>query len=297
MSFTHLTRIIFCYMQQQQPSGAPVIPIKANIITTLRNVPARYLTPRESEKFLELALTFLQRHTEDSMGIEGLELYYQKAITMSCDEVTTQVPSSEKHAGDIDATEGETTNMKSLQSESNNDEDLAFGYYYDDDEEEKECQVMGMEVTLIAKVSSASLPHNLGSTAAAAFEEHEQEFLDLLHEHQAFYTFFKNIDGISAVGIEELTPPPTESPTTYAYYLGNEYSYEDNWEPIIVVEVESTSMPTPNPPSNADKVTNEGNIEKTTPSPTPGPTLIPSSDATMYYCRMSALSFIIAFLW
>ena len=275
-----------------------MIPIKANIITTLRNVPARYLTPRESEKFLELALTFLRRYTEDSMGIEGLELYHQNLISMSCDEVTTQVPSSKKQAGDIATEQGETTNVKSLQNESNNDEDLAFGYYYYDDEEEEECQVMGMEVTLIAKVSSSSLPHNLlGSTAAAAFEEHEQEFLDLLHEHQAFYTYFKSIDGISAVGIEELTPPPTESPTTYAYYLGNQ-QYEDNWEPIIVVEVESTIIPTPNPSLNADRVTNEGNVKKTTPSPTPGPTTSgSSSDATMYYCRMSALSFIIAFLW
>ena len=117
---------------------------------------------------------------------------------MSCDEV--------RKAGDI-ATEGETTNMKSLQNESNNDEDLAFGYYYDDEEEE-ECQVMGMEVTLIAKVSSASLPHNLlGSTAAAAFEEHEQEFLNQLHEHQAFYTYFKSIDRISAVDVDELLLP------------------------------------------------------------------------------------------
>ena len=110
----------------------------------------------------------------------------------------------------------------------------------------------------------------------------------MLHEHQAFYTYFKSIDRISAVGVEELTPPPTESPTTYAYYLGNE-QYQGNWGPIM-----------PNPSLNADRVTNEGNVEKTTPSPTPGPTTSgPSSGATMYYfsCQLSALSFIIAFLW
>ena len=67
--------------------------------------------------------------------------------------------------------------------------------------------------------------------------------------------------------------------------------YQDDWEPITLVEGESTSMPTPNPPSNADKMTNEGNVEKTTPSPTPGPKLGPSSDATMYYYIAECLLF------
>jgi len=185
------------------PSDAPVIPIRANMITILRNVPERDLTPRELEKFLEIALTFLRRHTEDSMSIEGLELYHQKLVKVdakSCGAITTQVASSQKQAR-ASTTVGETT-KKSLQKESS------------------KCQVWGMEVTLIAKVSFAFLPHNLlGSMAAVAFEEHEQEFLDLLHEQQAFYTFFKIMDGVSAIGVETLTPPPTESPTTYAYFL------------------------------------------------------------------------------
>mmetsp|Transcript_11107 Transcript_11107/g.22093 ORF Transcript_11107/g.22093 Transcript_11107/m.22093 type:complete len:1137 (-) Transcript_11107:90-3500(-) len=185
------------------PSDAPVIPIRANMITILRNVPERDLTPRELEKFLEIALTFLRRHTEDSMSIEGLELYHQKLVKVdaeSCGAITTQVSSSQKQAR-ASTTVGETT-KKSLQKESS------------------KCQVWGMEVTLIAKVSFAFLPHNLlGSMAAVAFEEHEQEFLDLLHEQQAFYTFFKIMDGVSAIGVQTLTPPPTESPSTYAYFL------------------------------------------------------------------------------
>ena len=194
------------------------------MITILRNVPERYLTPREEEKFLEIALTFLRRHTEDSMAIEGLELYHQKLIKVdaaSCAGVTTQVSSSKKQARAI-TTEGETT-KKSLQNESS------------------KCQVWGMEVTLIAKVSFAFLPHNLlGSMAAVAFEEHEQEFLDLLHEQQAFYTFFKIMDGISAVGVQELTPPPTEAPTTYAYFLENQQVLID--ENVTTTEESDTGL-------------------------------------------------------
>lgn len=166
-------------------------------------MPERDLTPRELEKFLEIALTFLRRHTEDSMTIEGLELYHQKLVKVdaaSCGTVTAEVSSSKKLAR-ASMTLGETT-KNSFKKEGS------------------KCQVWGMEVTLIAKVSFAFLPNNLlGNMAAVAFEEHEQEFLDLLHEQQAFYTFFKIMDGVSAVGVQELTPPPTESPTTYAYFL------------------------------------------------------------------------------
>ncbi len=202
--FIHSSHTIVVFALQ--PSDAPVIPIRANMITILRNVPERYLTPRELEKFLEIATTFLRRHTEDSMTIEGLDMYHQKLLKVdaaSCDEVTAQVSSPKKQARAF-TTEGETA-KGSFQKGSS------------------KCQVWGMEVTLIAKVSFAFLPHNLlGSMAAVAFEEHAQEFLDLLHEQQAFYTFFKIMDGVSAVGVQELTPPPTESPTTYAYFMENQ---------------------------------------------------------------------------
>jgi len=205
------------------PSDAPVIPIRANMITILRNVPERYLTPRELEKFLEIALTFLRRHTEDSMAIEGLDLYHQKLLKVdaaSCGEVTAQVSSPKKQARAF-TTEVETT-KGSFQGSS-------------------KCQVWGMEVTLIAKVSFAFLPHNLlGSMAAVAFEEHEQEFLDLLHEQQAFYTFFKIMDGVSAVGVQELTPPPTESPTTYAYFLENQKVLVE--ENVTITEESDTGL-------------------------------------------------------
>ena len=208
----------------QQPSYAPVIPIRANTITILRNVPERYLTPRELEKFLEIALTFLRRHTEDSMTIESLELYHQKLMkvdAVSCGVTPTEVLSPQKQARAF-VTEGES-DKKLLKKDGN------------------KCQVWGMEVTLIAKVSFAFLPHNLlGSMAAVAFENHEQEFLDLLHEQQAFYTFFKIMDGISAVGVDELTPPPTESPTTYAYFLEQQKVLID--ENVTITEDTDTGL-------------------------------------------------------
>jgi len=181
------------------------------MIAILHNVPERDLTPREEEKFLEIALKFLRRHTEDSMTIEGLELYHQKLMKVdadpdSCGAVTTDVSSSKQMARSSTSL-GEKPNT-ALQKE------------------DSKCQVWGMEVTLIVKVSFAFLPNNLlGNMAAVAFEEHEQEFLDLMHEQQAFYTFFKIMDGVSAFGIEELTPPPTQSPTTLEAYLAKQETH------------------------------------------------------------------------
>ena len=39
-----------------EPSGSPVVPLRANVVTTLRNVPARDMTPRETEKYIELLI-------------------------------------------------------------------------------------------------------------------------------------------------------------------------------------------------------------------------------------------------
>ena len=173
-------------------------------------MPERDLTAREEEKFLEIALTFLRRHTEDSMTIEGLELYHQKLMKVdaadanSCRGAATTEVSSSKQLARFSTSSGETT-KKALKNDGS------------------KCQVWAMEVTLILKVSFAFLPNNLlGNMAAVAFEEHEQEFLDLLHEQQAFYTFFKIMDGVSAFGVQDLTIPPTESPTTLAYYLAKQ---------------------------------------------------------------------------
>ena len=80
-------------------------------------------------------------------------------------------------------------------------------------------KVQAMDVTLVLRVSLSNLPINLlGNMASVAIEENEQELLNLLHQEQTFYTFFKLIDGVDSRTIDELTKAPTVSPTTRAYY-------------------------------------------------------------------------------
>ena len=50
-----------------EPSGSPVVPLRANVVTTLRNVPARDMTPRETEKYIELLIVGL------GAGLRGIK--------------------------------------------------------------------------------------------------------------------------------------------------------------------------------------------------------------------------------
>ena len=76
----------------------------------------------------------------------------------------------------------------------------------------------GMELHLILKVSYAFLPYELlADMAVVTIEENEQELLDLLHEQQAFYTFFRNMDQVTSMVLEgDLTLLPTVQPTEVA---------------------------------------------------------------------------------
>ena len=101
--------------------------------------------------------------------------------------------------------------------------------------------VAAMDVTLILRVSFANLPPNLlGNMASVAIEENEQELLDLLHEQQAFYTFFKLVDGVSSRTILEVTPPPTPEPTTVAHYEAVQAALEA--EELEIVEEEDSGL-------------------------------------------------------
>lgn len=84
-------------------------------------------------------------------------------------------------------------------------------------------QVTSIEVSFIIRVSFAFLPITLlGNMAAVAMEENQAELLALLNEQAAFYTYFKDMDGIQSFQVDELTDAPTQSPTSYEHYLASQ---------------------------------------------------------------------------
>jgi hypothetical protein len=53
-------------------------------------------------------------------------------------------------------------------------------------------------------------------------QENELEFIMMLQEQSAFYTYFKTLDGVTADVVLELTAPPTTQPTTSAHFLASQ---------------------------------------------------------------------------
>lgn len=193
------------------------------------------MTEREVEKYIEILSVFLRRHTGSSMVLAGIELWHQD-LTMTDAKPGTVVVTDTKS----DATAEDEEKKQSPQVARG----AANRYLADEEVEEDKKkdvklppgwkkrppvipQVDAMDVTLILLISYANLPDNLlGNLANVAIEEHEQELLDLLHEQQAFYTFFKLVDGVSSRTILEVTNPPTPDPTTVAYYEAQQAALE-----------------------------------------------------------------------
>ena len=226
-----------------EPTTSPVVPMRANIITTLRNVPGRNMTPREIEKYIEILAAFLKRHTESTMVLDGIDLWHQELTTTEAKEGTFV---SSPTGVDV-ADEEETAKSPQVARGANNRylaEQEEAGPVVPKRKKKKGpviTMVAAMDVTLILRVSFANLPPNLlGNMASVAIEENEQELLDLLHEQQAFYTFFKLVDGVSSRTILEVTPPPTPEPTTVAHYEAVLAAL--NAEELEIVEEEDSGL-------------------------------------------------------
>ena len=64
-----------------EPTASPVDPIKANVITNLRNTPSRDMDERESDQYIVIVTDFLQKYSVNSMVIEEIEMWHQKPTT------------------------------------------------------------------------------------------------------------------------------------------------------------------------------------------------------------------------
>jgi hypothetical protein len=102
------------------------------------------------------------------------------------------------------------------------------------EKEEEKPQVPAMEITLILRISVSNLPSNLlGSMASVTIQEHKHVLINLLQEQQAFYSFFRLVDGVESRVIDEVTFPPTDSPTSLAYFT-------EQQEILLALEEEDT---------------------------------------------------------
>mmetsp|Transcript_12445 Transcript_12445/g.26815 ORF Transcript_12445/g.26815 Transcript_12445/m.26815 type:complete len:1210 (-) Transcript_12445:141-3770(-) len=198
------------YPTTAEPTMSPVVPMRVNLVTTLRNVPERSMTVREEEKYIAILTAFLKRHTGSSMVLDGIDLWHQELISVAAKEGTVTVEAENKNV----IARGATREIS--QSGRKRKERLP-----------EIVEVPAVDITVVLRIQIANLPTNLlGNMAAVALREHEEEFLALLKEQQAFYTFFRGADGVVARVIDEVTYAPSASPTTEQYFLDKQAEME-----------------------------------------------------------------------
>jgi len=174
---------------EPEPTASPIVPITAYFVTVFRGVPMRSMNEREEEKFKQILLSFLQKFTENSMVIEGIDIWHQKLV-LETDLITTK------------------------------GEDAATSRLNNRRQDEELPQVYSLEVTVIMSISYFFLPPNLlGGMAAETIDENQELLLGLLRGQNSFYAYFIEMDSIDSTAIEGVTFPPTESPITQAQTL------------------------------------------------------------------------------
>lgn len=168
------------------PTMSPVVPMRVNVVSLIRNTPRRSMIGREAEKFVEIMTTFLSKHTEKSMDLEGVDLWHHKPVMVDAGIFA-------------EGSARRRTNNKKAK---------------DAKEEDTSEEVPAVEITMILRINDSTLPESLlGNYAAIQIDENQEELLLLLKEMSVFYSYFKNMDSITSHSIDYVTDPPTLQPT------------------------------------------------------------------------------------
>lgn len=148
------------------------------------------MNEREEEKFKQILETFLQKLTEDSMALTGIDIWHQKVIE-----------SDSNTAKDTSAVTSRNNNRH-----NRNLQDAPKMY--------------SLEVTVIMRVSYSFLPISLlGSMATETIDDNKEVLLGLLRGQNSFYSYFKKMDDIYSIAIDTVTNPPTQAPVTQAQLM------------------------------------------------------------------------------
>ena len=204
------------------PTGSPVVPMKVHLNVNLRGAPERPMSEREYEKFVEIMANFLNKFIEESMAIEGIEIWYQQQIMVDAPDNSTEIIET---ADEVSVDAGEIPNLpgkKSRELQLEQDKKDQIIAFKKKQKEEAVPQTTAMQITLIIKVSFSYLPEDLlAKLAVVTIQDNEMKLMMMLQEQSNFYTYFKPLDGITSDVVLELTPPPSPAPTTLAFYLAN----------------------------------------------------------------------------
>ena len=173
------------------PTAAPITSIKARIIVTLHNTPARFMNEEEQDIFIGTLVEFLNDQSGRVMVINGIDILSEDVVEVisSPGSIPVLIPSPP-----VTTDIGSTINTTNTTSTSKEVARSTIGQRLLKDVPK---DVPGVRLTILLKVISTTLPHNLlGNMAVVAVEEHQEDLVQQFRRVGLDYPYFEAVDRV-----------------------------------------------------------------------------------------------------
>lgn len=208
--------------------------VTSNIVITLQTVPDKIMNNREILKYQEVLLKFLRSQdslAEVKMDVVSALVWHQSKMGEEKEDTLTSTS-----GGKIKSHNTASTSENKIRAKTRRMKENIHEFTYITPSEGDSLRV-DIEVTTIIQSSKSTLPPSTASKLLVfALKSSNSSFIDDLHAQRLFYSYFKDIDGVSSRLIDRVTAPPTMVPTTYLHLV----SINDNG---VLVEDEEPSSP------------------------------------------------------
>lgn len=175
----------------------------SNFVLTLNNVPDNIMNDREMGKYAEVMSEFLNNQDElkgASVVVVSVNIWHQAMV------VETKGRGGKKSPHSVTRDLQSDESLESLNSTIpiKKEEDVS----------------KSIDVTTIIKTANSVLPKEVTDVLLLhVIESNQANLLDLFYAERLFFSYFKDIDGVSGKIIAQVTQAPTFAPTTLAQLL------------------------------------------------------------------------------
>lgn len=169
------------------PTPSPVATIKVRVVVTLHNTPDIIMNQEEQNIFIVTYLQFLNDHSGKAMVIDGVDVESEQMVL---------VKSSASSAASVTtSTQATTENDSSAINTTSTSKEVARNTLGG----RLLKKVPGVRLTVILKITSTTLPHNLlGDMAVVAVEENQGDLIEQLGRVGRNYPYFENVGKVAS---------------------------------------------------------------------------------------------------
>eukprot|EP00986_Skeletonema_menzelii_P008552 scaffold3643_cov132-Skeletonema_menzelii.AAC.2 len=203
------------------PTASPIASIKARIIVTLHNTPARFMRQEERDIFIDTLVEFLNDQSGRAMVLIGMDIESEDAVGVfaspgSASVVTTPSPPvvATNTSSTVNTTNTTTAPSPSVDATYNISSALNTTNTTSTSKEVARStigqrllrEVPGVKFTIVLKIVSTTLPHNLlGNMAVVAVEEYQEDLVQQFLRVGLDYPYFESVDRVTSSVFADVT--------------------------------------------------------------------------------------------